>query len=258
MRKAGSLLAKAFVEVFSMIKPGVKTIEIDQRFEEILRSNGGRPAFKGYRGGNYTPFPATVCISIDEEVVHGIPSHRQLKEGQIVGVDAGVELNGWYADMAGSFLIGKVDDNIIRLWNATRESLYKGIEQARKGNTVADIGSAVQQHIEEQGLSVIRDLVGHGIGSNLHEEPAVPNYRTREGLPIVLKAGMTLAIEPMVASGSYRIHVLPDGWTAATRDGSPTAHFEHTILVTDGEPEILTRLQDGRDPWRLNDQSPEL
>lgn len=250
MRLAGRKLAGAFMRILGMIKPGTTTAEIDRVFEETIISEGGKPAFKGYKGGSSKPFPASTCISINEEVVHGIPSNRKLKNGQIVGIDAGIELDGWYGDMACSFLVGDVDDDFRKLWRITRETLYVGINRARSGNSVNDIGSAIQDYVESHGFSVIRDLVGHGIGSNLHEEPAVPNYRS-SGSNTRLQAGMTIAIEPMVSMGKWSIRVLRDGWTAVTTDGSPAAHFEHTILVTDGEPEILTLLEDGRDPWQV-------
>ncbi len=248
MRRAGKVLAAAFVELFDKVRPGVATSDIDRAMEDAIRRAGARPAFKGYRGGNRTPFPAATCISVESEVVHGLPSQRELEEGQIVGIDAGLELDGWFADMAASFLVGKVDETRRSLWQVTREALYRGIDKARPGNRVVDIGVAVQDWVEQHSFNVIRDLVGHGIGSGLHEEPAVPNYRSSDS-NIPLKPGMTLAIEPMVSVGGWQIKVLKDGWTATTADGSPAGHFEHTILVTEGEPEILTLLEDGSDPW---------
>lgn len=250
MRLAGKNLAGAFLRIFDLVKPGTTTAEIDRLFEDSIRSKGGRPAFKGYKGGGAKPFPASTCISINEEVVHGIPSGRILKTGQIVGIDAGIELDGWYGDMACSFLVGEVDESYRKLWRVTRETLYTGIEQARPGNSIHDIGGAIQDYVESHGFSVIRDLVGHGIGANLHEEPAVPNYRS-SGSHTRLRSGMTIAIEPMVSMGNWNIRVLRDGWTAVTTDGSPSAHFEHTVLITDGDPEILTLLEDGSDPWQV-------
>ncbi len=245
---AGRALADVFLEVAPLMKPGAVTREIDVAVEEAIRRRGGRPAFKGYRGGADSKFPASCCISIDSEVVHGIPSKRKLQDGQIVGLDSGLDINGWFSDMASSFLIGEVSDVKRRLWQVTREALYKGIAEARSGKRLNDMAGAVQDHVERHGFSVIRDLVGHGIGTKLHEEPAVPNFRSRDG-NVILRAGMTLAIEPMVASGGYSIKTLSDGWTAATSDASPTGHFEHTVLITDGEPEILTLTSDGQDPW---------
>lgn len=252
MRRAGRRLAQGFLAIDEMIKPGIKTRELDEKIEEQLRLSGGKPAFKGYTGGGKKAFPFTTCISINEEVVHGMPSDRMLEEGQIVGIDAGLQLNGWFSDMACSFIVGSVDEKTRLLWKTTRDALYKGIEQARSGNRLIDIGGAIQDCAENYGFSVVRDLVGHGIGSNLHEDPAVPNYRSRHG-DMKLRAGMTIAIEPMLCVGDWRIKVLKDGWTAATVDRSFSGHFEHTILITDGEPEILTLLEDGSDPWfKLN------
>ena len=250
MRHAGGKLAGAFIEIFNLIKPGAVTAEIDRAMENAIRSSGGRPAFKGYPHGGKRSFPACSCISINDEVVHGIPSERRIETGQIVGIDAGLELDGWFADMACSFKIAEVEDTCKKLWHVTKEALYKGLEQARPGRYVSDIGSAIQEWVESNGFSVIRDLVGHGIGSELHEEPPIPNYKTH-GNNIKLHSGMTLAIEPMVAVGSWRIKVLSDGWTAVTVDGSLSGHFEHTVLVTGGEPEILTLLEDGSDPWGM-------
>lgn len=248
MRKAGSRLADAFLDIMDLIKPGVTTAEIDRRMEAAISSNGSRPAFKGYGGHGLPPFPAATCISVEREVVHGVPSERTLEAGQIVGIDAGLELDGWFADMAGSFLVGDCDPERVKLWRITRDALYRGIAEARVGRTVGDIGAAVQDYVESNGFSVIRDLVGHGIGAELHEEPPVPNYRTSSGR-VKLQSGMTLAIEPMVAVGRWQIRVLSDQWTVVTADGRPSAHFEHTVLVTGGEPEILTLTGDGRDPW---------
>lgn len=249
MRRAGRALAAVFVEAASQIKPGVTTAEIDRIIEKLIRRSGAKPAFKGYRGAAKSPFPASSCISIDEVVVHGIPSDRRLESGQIVGVDAGLVLDGWFADMAASFLVGEVDEERRRLWRVTREALYCGIARARPGNTLNEVGGAIQELVEGEGFSVVRDLVGHGIGSSLHEEPPVENFWW-DGPRVVLKPGMTLAIEPMVAAGDWRIRFLDDGWTAVTMDRSPAGHFEHTVLITDGEPEILTCLESGEDPWR--------
>lgn len=249
MRRAGRLLASVFVELFHYVKPGVVTIDLDRMAEALIRAGDARPAFKGYKGNCEVGFPGTLCISIDKEIVHGIPSARRLKEGQIVGIDAGLELDGWYADMARSFLIGEVDEVRRKLWRVTREALYRGIAEARSGNRISDIGAAIQRCAEENGFSVIRDLVGHGIGSQLHEDPAVPNYTADNAQRIVMRKGMTIAIEPMIAAGDWNIRVLNDGWTAVTVDGSPTGHFEHTVLITDGDPEVLTLLDDGSDPW---------
>lgn len=257
MRRAGAMLAEVFIQAAQLMKPGEVTREIDAVMEEAIRSHGAKPAFKGYKGGAKISFPASACISIDAEVVHGIPSSRKLISGMVVGLDSGLELDGWFSDMAASFLIGTTNEVKERLWHVTREALYLGIEQARAGNRLSDIGGAIQDHVEQNGFSIIRDLVGHGIGTSLHEEPAIPNYRCREG-NLILRPGMTLAIEPMVAAGDYKVKTLPDGWTAVTKDASPTCHFEHTVVITDGAPEILTLLPDGQDPWMLPLTSREL
>ncbi len=250
MRRAGKLLSSLFPKISELVKPGAITADIDRLAEQIIIKGGARPAFKGYRGSGKKSFPATTCISINDEIVHGIPSQRRLKEGQIVGIDCGLELDGWYADMAASFLIGDVHSTIRMLRDVTRQALYKGIEQVRPGNRISDIGSAIQRWAEANGFSVIRELVGHGIGSSLHEDPAVPNYYSSQGDGF-LRPGMTIAIEPMISTGHWKIETLSDGWTAVTADGSPTAHFEHTIHVTEDEPEILTLLEDGSDPWDM-------
>ena len=248
MRRAGRALASVYAGIMEMVKPGTVTAELDRRIEDAIHSEGATPAFKGYKGSGGKPFPASACISIDEEVVHGIPSERRLQEGQIVGIDIGLSLDGWFADMAASFLVGNGDENKQRLHRITREALYRGIAQAHAGRSIMDIGGAVQDWVEQHGCYVIRELVGHGVGAQLHEEPAVPNYRSAAN-NVLLRPGMTLAIEPMVATGTWRVKTLSDGWTAVTMDGSPAGHFEHTVLVTDGEPEILTLLPDNSDPW---------
>jgi len=250
MRNAGALLAKSFVAIFDRIQPRVATKDIDAIIESVILEGGAKPAFKGYPNGNPKPFPFTSCISVEDEVVHGMPSKRSLKKGQIVGIDAGLVLDGWYADMACSFLVGNVDETRRKLWWVTREALYKGIDQARSGNYLEDVSGAIQDHVEKHGFGIIRDLVGHGIGRNLHEEPQVLNYR-HSGQKLKLRAGMTIAIEPMVSVGNWRIKILKDGWTAVTIDGSPSGHFEHTVHITDGDPEIMTLLEDGRDPWAV-------
>jgi len=250
MRRAGKALAEVFVELVDVIQPGIVTREIDKIVESAIRTRRGKPAFKGYRGGNDRAFPAATCISIEAEVVHGVPSHRRLLNGEIVGIDIGMELDGWFADMAASFLVGEVNLTRLKLQCATREALYCGIAQARAGGRLSDIGSAIENWVGRYGFSVVHDLVGHGIGSKLHEDPAVPNYFTRNG-DVKLVPGMTLAIEPMVSAGDYRIRFLKDDWTAITIDGAPAGHFEHTVLITDNEPEILTLLEGGKDPWHI-------
>ncbi|HDN59791.1 MAG TPA: type I methionyl aminopeptidase [Candidatus Marinimicrobia bacterium] len=216
------------------IKPGIKTSELNSIAEDFILKNGARPAFKGYKG-----YPATICTSINEEVVHGIPGDRKLKEGDIISVDIGTYRNGYYGDVAFTFPVGEVDDEKKRLMDVTRESLYKGIEKAAPGNRLSDISHAIQSYVESNGFSVVRSLVGHGIGRNLHESPEVPNYGA-PGMGPELKPGMCLAIEPMVNAGMYEVYTLDDGWTVVTLDGRPSAHFEHTVAITENGPVILT------------------
>ncbi|HUL45064.1 MAG TPA: type I methionyl aminopeptidase [Bacteroidota bacterium] len=239
MKESCRIVAEVLRLLKLHIRPGVTTKELDTIAEEYIRSEGGEPAFKGYGSDRRNLFPASLCTSINEEVVHGIPGNRTLADGDIISVDVGVRKNGFYGDGAWTFAVGKISDEKERLMKITEESLLKGIEQARAGNHVHDISAAVQSHVEQAGFSVVRDLVGHGVGRNLHEEPAVPNYG-EAGTGVVLQKGMTIAIEPMVNAGGHRVHVERDGWTVRTADGEPSAHFEHTVLVTEHQPEILT------------------
>ena len=239
IREGGKIVADVLKLIGANAKPGVTTLELDRLAEEYIRSCDAEPAFKGYGSSKHNKFPATLCTSIDDEVVHGIPAQRRLREGEILSIDVGVRKNGFYADSAASFRVGQVSAEKERLLKVTEESLYKGIEQAVEGHTVEDIGSAVQRHVEASGFSVVRDLVGHGVGRELHEEPAVPNYG-KPGRGMRLKEGMTLAIEPMVNYGTWKVKILADGWTVVTEDGQPSAHFEHTIAIVNGKPEILT------------------
>ncbi|MCE1165793.1 MAG: type I methionyl aminopeptidase [Bacteroidetes bacterium] len=240
MRESCRITAGSLKYVSGFIKPGATTYELDRIIEDYIRSKGGYPAFKGYGASRRKKgFPASACISVNDEVVHGIPSGRKLEEGDIVSVDVGVLKNGYYGDSAYTFAVGQVSKKKEMLMKITRESLFKGIENAVAGNTINDIAIAVQSFVEGSGFSVVRDLVGHGIGKNLHEEPAVPNfYSTANNFR--LRAGMTIAIEPMVNYGGFEVETLEDDWTIVTADGEPSAHFEHTILITDGKPEILT------------------
>ena len=235
MRRAGHILAEVVETVRASVRPDVSTLELDEEVEAFIRARGATPAFKGYRG-----FPATVCVSINEEVVHGIPSaHRRLKHGDIVGLDLGCIVEGYYADRAFTLPVGDIPPKVQALLDVTRRSLELAVEQCRAGRRLSDISHAVQRHVEGEGFSVVRSFVGHGIGRALHEDPQVPNFGD-PGRGPVLRPGMVLAIEPMVTMGSWEVKILDDGWTAVTRDGSLAAHFEHTIAVTDRDPEVLT------------------
>lgn len=240
MRESGRIVAEVLALIGSQVRPGVTTRELDRMAEEFIRSEGGVPAFKGYGADRRNLFPATLCISVDDVVVHGIPGSQVLEEGQIVAVDVGVKKDGYYGDAARSFAVGRVPEAKKRLLQVTEEALYEGIRQARAGQHLHDISSAIQRHVEAAGYSVVRDLVGHGIGKNLHEEPAVPNFGVA-GTGMVLRESMTLAIEPMVNSGTHVVEMGDDGWTVRTADGQPSAHFEHTVVITQDEAEILTR-----------------
>jgi methionyl aminopeptidase len=235
IRAAGLVVAGALGAAGEAVSPGKTLRQLEQVCNEYIRSQGGYPTFLGYRG-----FPAAVCIGVNEEVVHGIPGHRKLAEGDIVKVDVGVTKDGLIADGARTFVVGNVKPEILSLVVATEKSFWLGAAQAKAGNRVSDIGYAVQSYIESQGYSVVRDLCGHGVGTNLHEDPSVPNFG-KPGQGMKLVAGMTLAIEPMVNMGRYEVETLSNGWTVVTSDRKPSAHYEHTVLVTAGEPEILTR-----------------
>jgi methionyl aminopeptidase len=235
MREAGRVLARTMREVSGTIVAGKTTLaELDALAERLILDAGCVPSFKGYRG-----YPAATCISVNNVVIHGIPGPMVLEEGDIVDLDFGVVFDGWHADGAWTYPVGKVSESTTRLMNVTLESLYQGIAKARPGNRLGDIGATVQKYVEANGYSVVRDLVGHGIGQSLHEEPSVPNYG-KAGKGAVLKAGMTLCIEPMVNEGTHKIVTLEDGWTVVTADGKLSAHYEHTVAVTKDGPELLT------------------
>jgi methionyl aminopeptidase len=236
MRENNRILAQLFEYIAPLVQPGVTTAELDREAENFILSCGAKPAFKGYRG-----FPATICASINEEVVHGFPGPRQLKEGDILSIDLGALKNGFYSDSARTFAVGQISEKAARLLRVTEESLYAGINMAVPGGRLSDIGHAVQQVVEKAGFSVIRDFVGHGIGRQLHEEPQIPNFG-RKGLGPQLKVGMVLAIEPMTAAGSWQIRILEDQWTAVTLDRSLAAHFEHSVAITKDGPLILSAL----------------
>ena len=238
LRESAQLVAKTLRELGRAVRPGVTTAELDRLAETFIRDHGAKPAFKGYRG-----FPASICPSLNEEVVHGIPGDRELRDGDIIGIDVGVELNGYFGDAAQTFAVGKASDGALKLMEVTRESLMKGIAQARPGNRVGDISNAIQGHVEAHGFSVVRALVGHGIGREMHEEPAIPNFGP-PGRGPRLMAGLVLAIEPMVNVGGFEVVTRPDGWTVATKDGALSAHFEHTVAVGPEGPEILSVLPD--------------
>jgi methionyl aminopeptidase len=239
MRESCRIVAEVLRILKDMIQPGVTTKELDKFAEEYIRSQSGEPAFKGYGKDKKNLFPATLCVSVDDEVVHGIPGNRKLQEGEIVAIDVGVKKDGFFGDGAWTFPVGKISNDKKRLLEVTECSLIEGIKQARYGNHVHDISAVVQSTVEKKGFSVVRDLVGHGVGRELHEEPAIPNFG-ESGTGVILQKGMTLAIEPMVNFGSYRVRIDSDGWTVRTADGLPSAHFEHTVLVTNNNPEILT------------------
>ena len=234
IRKSSLLVGKTLALVARHIAPGVQTIKLDRMAEEFIRDNGAVPGFKGYNG-----FPYTLCISVNEQVVHGFPGNDNLEDGDIVSIDCGVLMNGFYGDSAFTFGVGNVAEDVQLLMQRTRESLYKGIEKAVAGNRIGDIGHAIQEYVEEFGYSVVRDLVGHGLGKELHEKPEVPNYGRRGHGP-KLKEGMVLAIEPMINLGTRAVVQEMDGWTIRTADRKPSAHYEHDVVVRSGEAEILS------------------
>lgn len=235
-RASSQIVAEVLNRLRDKVKPGVTTKELDRFAEEVARKRGAKTAFKGYRG-----YPYSLCTSVNEEVVHGMPSERILIEGDIISLDFGVIYNGFFGDAAITLPVGKITDTARKLIEVTEQSLYAGIEQAKKGNRLGDISSSVQQAVEPPGFSVVRDFVGHGIGRNLHEDPQIPNYG-KKGRGIELKSGMILAIEPMVNQGSYRVKILEDGWTVVTEDGMLSAHFEHSVAITENGPDILSKL----------------
>ena len=235
MRKAGKITAAARALAGSMVAPGVTTREIDREVRRFIRSHGAEPSFLGYNG-----FPASVCISVNDEVIHGIPGNRVLREGDIVSVDVGAFKDGFHGDCAGTYPCGHISEEAERLIEVTRQSFFEGLKYAREGRRLPELCGAIQRYAEGAGCSVVREYEGHGIGRKMHEEPGVPNYvEPRMGRPRLLR-GMTIAVEPMVNAGGAGIVVMPDGWTVKTADGKLSAHYENTILITDGEPELLT------------------
>ena len=247
VKAAGDLVSRTLGEVAKWVAPGVTTLRLDNIAREFILDNGGRPSCLGYHG-----FPGTLCIEVNETVVHGFPSQYELREGDIVGTDCVVDLDGYNGDMCYTFAVGEVDDKVLRLLDTTKESLYVGIATARGGKRVGDISNAVQTYCERRGYSVVREMCGHGIGKSMHEDPEVPNYG-RRGIGPVLKPGMCICIEPMINMGSKNIVIdRNDGWQCRTRDGKPSAHFEHTIVITPEDPEILTTFSYIEDSLRAN------
>lgn len=237
MEVACRIVVSVLEKIKDALAPGMTTKELDELAESFIISEKAVPAFKGYKG-----YPATLCTSLNDQVVHGIPGPTVLKEGDIISIDVGVFHSGFYGDAALTLPVGKVSDKASKLLTATEEALYKGIEKAVTGNRLSDISSAVQKHVERDGFSVVRNFVGHGIGRELHEDPQIPNFG-KPGKGPLLREGMTLAIEPMINAGTWKVDVMDDGWTAVTKDGSLSAHFEHTVAVTEKGPKILTKFQ---------------
>lgn len=234
MRRAGKITAAARALAGEMVKPGVTTQEIDRAVCRFIRSQGAEPSFLNYNG-----YPASVCISVNDEVIHGIPGKRVLREGDIVSVDVGAYIGGYHGDCAATYACGKISEEAQRLIDVTRQSFFEGIKYAREGGRLSDISHAIEEYVEGNGFSVVREYVGHGIGRNMHESPEVPNFGIAGHGPKLLR-GMTLAVEPMVNAGTAAIRQMPDGWTVKTRDGKYAAHYENTILITSDEPELLT------------------
>jgi methionyl aminopeptidase len=241
MREANRIVAEILARIGEVMAPGVTTGDLDRIAEEMIRNAKGRPAFKGYVMRNNTPYPACICSSVNDEVVHGIPGPRVLKEGDVVGVDVGVEYMDFVGDAARTYPVGRISPEAEKLLSVTEEALYRGIKQATPGNRLQDISAAVQRHVEANGFSVVRDFVGHGVGRSMHEPPQIPNY-VAGGWNPRLEPGMTLALEPMVNQGTWRIKLLSDEWTAVTADGKLSAHFEHSIAVTENGALILSEL----------------
>ena len=237
IRESGIILGKAHAEIAKIIRPGVKTKELDKIAYQFIADNGGIPSFKGYNG-----FPSTLCISVNEVVVHGFPSEYELIDGDIISVDCGVKYKGFHSDSAYTYPVGNVKEEVLKLLRITKESLYKGIEQAVVGNRMGDIGFSIQTFVEKEGYSVVRELVGHGLGKSLHEKPEVPNYGNR-GKGLKLEENLVIAIEPMINLGKKNVVQENDGWTIRTSDKMPSAHFEHTVAVKKGKPEILTTFE---------------
>ncbi|MCQ2196648.1 MAG: type I methionyl aminopeptidase [Bacteroidaceae bacterium] len=243
LRNANLLVGRTLAELAKAIKPGVTTKQLDKIADEFIRDNGAIPTFKGFPNPYGPEFPASICTSVNEQVVHGIPSDNPLKDGDIVSIDCGTLLDGYNGDSCYTFMVGEVSEEVKELLRVTKESLYIGIEAACAGKRIGDIGFAVQQHCESHGYGVVREFVGHGIGKEMHEEPLVPNYG-RRGNGTMIKNGLCLAIEPMITMGTHQVYLLADKWTVITRDRKPAAHFEHTIAIHHGKPEILSSFEE--------------
>lgn len=241
IRESCQIVAETLQLVKRYAEAGKSTLELDKIAEDYIRSNDGFPAFKGYSQSGSFDFPGSICSSIDDEVVHGIPSDRILKDGEILSIDIGVEKNGYFGDAALSVAIGELSEEKKKLMEVTEKSLYLGIEQAVEGKRIGDIGFAIQRYVEKEGFSVVRDLCGHGMGKYLHEEPQIPNYG-KPGTGALIRNGMTLAIEPMINLGKHSVYIADDGWTVLTRDGKASCHFEHSVAIINGKAEILTKI----------------
>ena len=248
LRESGHLVARIHKSISEVVRPGLTTGELDRRVETMIRAAGARPAFKGYARENKGKFPASICASVNEEVVHGIPGKRVLRDGDIISVDLGVELNGYFGDMAVTHTVGEVDGRLRKLLEVTEEAVFVGIRMARPGNRISDIARAIQTMVEENNFSVVREYVGHGIGRIMHEPPQVPNFwdDSMTGQDRRLEPGMVMALEPMVNMGTWKTRELADRWTVVTRDRKPSAHFEHMVAVREDGPDILTLLDDKR------------
>jgi methionyl aminopeptidase len=243
MRKANLLVGSTLAQIAKLIKPGVTTAYLDKMAEEFIRDNGAIPTFKGFSNPSGIPFPGSICTSVNDEVVHGIPNDIPLKDGDIVSVDCGTLLEGFNGDSCYTFCVGEVSDDVKSLLRTTKASLYLGVETALAGKRVGDIGAAVQECCEKCGYGVVREFVGHGIGKSMHEDPPIPNYGKR-GNGVLLRDGMCIAIEPMITLGSCQVGIMPDGWTVKTRDGKCAAHFEHTIAIHHGKADILSSFEE--------------
>lgn len=243
LRESCKRLAEVLELVIEAVKPGMNTYDIDELAEKLIRQSGGIPIFKGYNAGGVAPFPGTVCVSINNEVVHGIPSRsRIIKEGDLLKLDIGMRFEGMVSDMARTVAVGKISDEAQRLLEVTRESLERGIAELRPGAPISAYAAAVQSFVESNGFSVVRDLVGHGVGRELHEDPQVPNYTSRHMHDFIVQKGMTLALEPMINAGTFAVRIAPDDWTFITSDGKLSAHFEDTVVIMENGAEILTRV----------------